>query len=114
MILDDENAIPDGMDMIPNINAFVPVDQPARPREYVRPEYPELSRRMEYTGTAYVKMLIDLDGSVMKVVLIKSSDFPELDSAAVEAAYKWTFTPAQLQGKPVRVWVAAPIKFELE
>jgi protein TonB len=101
-------------DVIPDINAFVPVEVPAKPVAQSKPRYPEIARRMEQHGTVYVKMLINLDGSVMRVVVIKSSTFPSLDTAAVEAAQNWRFSPAIQNKKPVRVWVAAPIKFELE
>jgi TonB family protein len=62
----------------------------------------------------WIKMWVDIDGTVKNVKIIKPSGYPELDSAAVEAAYKWIFTPAQLKGKPVRMWVAAPINFKLQ
>jgi TonB family protein len=99
-------------DMI--IDDYVPVEVGAKAIKLGRPRYPELARRLEQQGLVYVKMLVDLDGTVLNVLVIKSSDFPQLDSAAVEAAYKSIFSPAQIQGKPVRVWVAAPIRFELE
>jgi len=100
-------------DVIPDINAFVPVEVPAKPIVPTKPRYPEIARRMEQHGTVYVKMLVNLDGSVMRVVVIKSSNFPTLDTAAVEAAWTWKFTPAIQNKKPVRIWVAAPFKFEL-
>ena len=37
-----------------------------------------------------------------------------LQDAASEAARKWTFTPAMLNGKPVAVWVAIPFHFKLD
>lgn len=100
-------------DVIPDINAFIPVEVPARPTSQPPPKYPEVARRMEQEGTVFVKMLVDRDGSVMRVVVVRPSGFPTLDTAAVEAAYNWKFSPAIQNKKPVRVWVAAPMKFEL-
>jgi len=100
-------------DVIPDINAFVPVEVPARPIAQPPPRYPEVSRRMEQEGTVFVKMLVNLDGTVMRVVVVRSSTYPSLDTAAVEAAWNWKFSPAIQNKKPVRVWVAAPLKFEL-
>jgi protein TonB len=101
-------------DVIPDINAFVPVEVPANPVQQAKPRYPEIARRMEQQGTVWVKMLINLDGSVMRVVVVKSSTFPTLDTAAVEAASTWKFSPAIQNHKPVRVWVGAPIHFSLD
>jgi TonB family protein len=99
---------------MPDPADYIVLDIPDKAIKLGRPRYPELARRLEQQGSVYVKMLLDLDGTVMNVLVIKSSGFPQLDSEAVEAAYKSIFSPAQVQGKPVRVWVAMPIRFELE
>ncbi len=100
-------------ELVPDLDMFVPVDVPARPVKQPCPHYPDSARKLEQEGIVYVKMLVDLDGTVMKSMIIKSCGYPLLDEEAAETVSKWTFTPAQFQGKPVRVWVAAPMKFEL-
>lgn len=106
--------VQNGNNVIPDINAFIPVEVPARPLAMPAPEYPPISRIMGQEGTVWVKMLINLDGSVMKVSVMKSSTFPLLDSAAVESGSKWMFSPAIQNQKPVRIWVATKMNFELK
>ncbi len=98
---------------IPDINAFVPYEVEPKIRSAPPLLYPEIARLTEQEGTVYIKALIDLDGSVMRVVVVRSSGYPVLDSAAVMHAYDWQLSPALQNQKPVRVWVAKPIKFQL-
>ena len=99
---------------IPGINDYMPVEVGAKPIKRCYPSYPEQARRLKQQGVVYVKMLVDLDGSVMDALVIKSSGYPLLDSEAITSARKTLFEPGQLDGKPVRVWVAMPIQFALE
>jgi protein TonB len=50
---------------------------------------------------------------VIDVRLVKGSGFDILDQAAMSTARRWTFTPAEQRGKPVRVWVNIPFNFSL-
>ena len=52
--------------------------------------------------------LVDLDGSVRDVKVIRS--VPLLDDAAATALRRWRFTPALANGHPVRVWIALPVR----
>lgn len=67
----------------------------------------ELSNR----GTVLVQALVGKDGRVKDVRNHKC--IPELDAAAVAAVKQWIIKPAQLDGRPVAVWVAVPVKFSL-
>lgn len=98
---------------IPDINAFVPYE--VEPKIVSQPPliYPEFARVAEQEGTAYVKALVDLNGSIMRVVIIRSSGSAVLDSAAARWVYEWRLSPALQNNKPVRVWVAKPITFKL-
>lgn len=78
------------------------------------PRYPEKARQLGIEGTTVVQMLIDVTGRIMDVRIIKSSGSELLDKAAFEAAKKATFTPAEIFGRRVRVWVSQPIKFQLQ
>jgi protein TonB len=77
------------------------------------PAYPELAKQAGIEGTTVVKMLIDIDGSVIDVKILKSSGNQMLDQAAIAAARKSKFTPARQRDKFVRVWVARPMQFRL-
>jgi len=78
------------------------------------PDYPDLARKAGIEGKAVVKMLVDIDGSVIEVQILKSSGNQMLDEAALTAARKSKFTPAKQRDKLVRVWVSRPFDFKLE
>jgi protein TonB len=59
-------------------------------------------------------MLVDIDGSVREVKILKSSGNQMLDQSALAAARKSRFTPARQRDKFVRVWVSRPFKFLLK
>jgi TonB family protein len=67
----------------------------------VKPAYPPNAKRMSATGTVEVEIIVSEAGLVVDATAI--SGHLALRSAAVEAARKWVFEPAILDGKPVRV-----------
>jgi TonB family protein len=67
----------------------------------VKPEYPPTAKKMKATGTVEVEITISETGFVIEAKAI--SGHLALRSAAVEAARKWVFKPAMLNGKPIRV-----------
>jgi protein TonB len=87
-------------------------EQPPRIILSERPEYPEIARRINLEGSSFVKVLVDKEGKVKKALLIKASD-EIFAQPALDAAMKWAFTPALMNGKPVPVWVAIPFHFRL-
>lgn len=78
------------------------------------PEYPALAVKAGIEGKTVVKMLVDTDGSVIAVEILKSSGNQMLDESAVNAAKKSKFTPAKQRDKCVRVWVVRQIEFKLK
>jgi TonB family protein len=59
-----------------------------------------------------VKLWIDKEGGVKKVVIQKSaSDI--FDQAALDAARQFVFKPALSKNRPVDVWVSVPFHFKL-
>jgi periplasmic protein TonB len=91
---------------------FVPVEKLPVPIKIVQPEYPELARRAGLEGRVQVKCWVDKEGKVKKVVLLKAD--PEVfGQPAVDAAYKWVFTPAIMNNGPVAVWTSVPFLFKL-
>lgn len=93
--------------------AFWKVEKKPQPKYSPKPAYPEKARVAEMEGQAIVEALVDIDGKVIDVRLVKKSGFNELDQAAMNAARCWTFSPAEQRGKPVRVWVNIPFNFRL-
>ncbi len=84
-----------------------PISMPA-------PTYPPLAAKAGIEGKVVVKMLVDIDGSVIAVEIIKSSGNLMLDESAVAAAKQSKFAPAKQRDKLVRVWVVRQIEFKLK
>lgn len=76
------------------------------------PTYPELLKRLGVEGTVFVKVLVGVDGIPLRAEVIKSTSKP-LEETALAAAAKWRFTPAKMNGVPVRVWVTIPFRFTI-
>lgn len=78
-------------------------------------KYPKEEKRNGKDGTVYVKFIINKDGSVDSVQVIKSVEgAPGLGEEAVRvisAMPNWT--PGTMNGRAVRVYMTVPIKFTL-
>ncbi|MEO0092456.1 MAG: TonB family protein [candidate division WOR-3 bacterium] len=89
------------------------VEVKPQPQYIPKPQYPELARAAGIEGQVVVKALVDVDGKIIEVEILKSSGNSSLDAAALEAARQATFTPAKQRDQFVRVWVSIPFKFTL-
>lgn len=78
---------------------------PATPPQLIsraQPAYPENLRKQNATGTVGVSFVVGADGSVTSASVDSSSGYPEMDAAALDAVYEYTFAPALNEaGKPV-------------
>lgn len=94
-----------------------PAPIPPRPADYLnnpRPPYPSLSRRQGEQGIVRLNILVNPDGSVARLELLKSSGYPRLDRSAMETVQSsWKFEPARQGDTPVAAWVIVPIQFTL-
>jgi len=94
-----------------------PAPIPPRPADYLnnpRPPYPSLSRRQGEQGIVRLNILVNPDGSVARLDLLKSSGYPRLDRSAMETVQSsWKFEPARQGDTPVSAWVIVPIQFTL-
>ncbi|MBK9088302.1 MAG: M56 family metallopeptidase [Holophagales bacterium] len=77
-----------------------------------QPTYPEEARKNGIQGIVKLSAVIDAKGTVTKVEPIESPD-PTLAAAAVDAVRKWTYKPATLKGKPVKVIMTITVSFKL-
>lgn len=78
----------------------------------VTPEYPEIARQLGARGTVFLRVLVDVDGKVKDVRILRSSGYDFLDNAAKEAAKKYEFEPAKdNEGKPIATWFPIKINF---
>ncbi len=119
---------------------FVPVEKQPTPTANPAPVYPESARKDSVEGVVWIKLVVDERGNVDTVSLINLhcttagvdvraggidslaqqrlseriyKAIADLVSATISAAKKWKFTPAMLNGKPVKVWVTIPFKYKL-
>lgn len=74
--------------------------------------YPEVLRRGNVEGAVVVLFWIDEFGAVQKYEIRKSSGSKDLDAAVESVIEIMEFRPAIDHGKPVRVIVALPIRFQ--
>lgn len=68
---------------------------------------------MSEEGQVLLDVHIQPDGSVAEVKLKRSSGFPRLDDAAVQAVRRWRYVPARRGNEPIAYWYVQPIKFSL-
>ena len=79
----------------------------------VQPNYPESMRQKQLNRTLYVKVLVSEKGGIVRGQM-KMQDYKAnkaFAEAAIEAVKQWQFSPAQKDGKPVKVWVTVPVRF---
>ncbi len=77
-------------------------------------EFPEMARQMGIQGRVYVNFVIEKDGSVSNVEVVRGID-ALLDDEAVRVVKKLPkFTPAKQRGKPVRMSFTLPINAKLQ
>ncbi|WP_057633358.1 energy transducer TonB [Stenotrophomonas humi] len=91
-----------------------PADSPARILSAPPPRYPPNAFRNGITGTVKVAIDIDNTGRVTNVDIQQSSGNKDLDTAALEAARRWRFSPTIENGAAVASRVAMPINFALD
>ncbi|ELW9451570.1 energy transducer TonB [Burkholderia cenocepacia] len=80
---------------------------------FVKPDYPSMSKRRGETGTAYVHFIIGVTGKIESVQLQKSSGYPRLDEAALEATRASTCPPYIENGQAIRAAHTLPFNFTL-
>jgi periplasmic protein TonB len=80
----------------------------------VEPLYTADAMRARVEGIVAVRAIVQPDGTVGNMEIIRSLD-PEfgLDQAAMKAAGQWLFRPGLLGGQPVPVAVAVELSFNL-
>jgi TonB family protein len=81
---------------------------------YEEPVYPSISKDAGHQGTVIVNALLDTKGKVLDATTYRSSGYPLLDKAAIEAAFKCEWTPAYRSSQPIAYWTNYPVEFVLE
>lgn len=75
--------------------------------------YPEEAKQKDIQGRVYVQFVIEKDGTITNVVIVKGigGGVDEEAKRVVESSPKWT--PGKQRGNPVRVRMILPIEFRL-
>jgi D-alanyl-D-alanine endopeptidase (penicillin-binding protein 7) len=69
-----------------------------------KPVYPHDELAANHQGTVVMKFLVNVDGTVGAGRIERTSGFPALDEAALQALSKCRFTPASKGGQPLQTW----------
>lgn len=76
-------------------------------------KYPKKSRKANKEGVAYIEFIVNQDGHLSDISVIKGFD-AECDEVALNAVKQLSsFEPAMKDGKPVRARMIIPISFKL-
>ncbi len=78
-----------------------------------QPQYTEIARKARVQGVVIVQAIIDKQGTVTNVKVLKGLPMG-LSQAAVDAIKQWRFKPATLNGKPVAVYYNLTVNFRLQ
>ncbi|HNQ20779.1 MAG TPA: energy transducer TonB [Bacteroidales bacterium] len=84
-------------------------------REYIlnNIKYPEVARTSGITGTVYVQFVVEKDGSISDVKVVRGigGGCDEEAGRVVKSMPRWK--PGKQRGQPVRVYFTLPIEFKL-
>lgn len=99
-------------DALPNPVPIFKLTQAPRFLHREIPAYPEAMRTQGISGIVKLEALIDKEGRVRKVKILKSAG-KYFDEAAKHAILASTFFPAEVENKPVAVLLRLPVQFDL-
>jgi TonB family protein len=88
-----------------NVSAPIPIYQPM-------PAYSEEARKAKHQGTVVLWIVVNSDGSVSDVRVVKPLGLG-LDEKAVETVKTWKFKPGMRNGAPVPVLMSVEVLFRL-
>jgi protein TonB len=97
---------------------FVPYDEPPEPiggYQAIQKKliYPEIAKKAGVEGRVMIWAQIDEKGNVIRTKIMKSLGPNGCDEAAALAISSVKWKPAMQRDKPVKVWIAVPVDFQL-
>ena len=90
------------------------IDVVPRAVSAIVPDYPLEADSQKLSGKVTLQLKIEADGRVSEVDVVNSVPSGVFDTAAIKAFRNARFTPAQKNGRPVRVQVRVPVAFDWE
>lgn len=94
-------------------DAYVDIQIEPKLLSKLNPIYPAEAKKKRLEGRAYISVLIDTAGRVVRCVADHVSN-PVFLSSAIHVAKNARFSPAIQNGKPISVWWMLPVYFSLE
>ncbi|HET9952382.1 MAG TPA: energy transducer TonB [Candidatus Eisenbacteria bacterium] len=88
-------------------------DTPPRAVRTFEPDYPSMARASGFEGTVVINVNLDEHGGIIRAWVASASAPETLIASALEAVYRFDFSPGLLRGVPVRSTVAIPFRFYL-
>jgi len=110
-----DDTIPETQSTV-NDESAVAVIREASPlyRKNPPPVYPRVARRRGHQGTVSLEVLVDRNGRVKDLRVLKSSGYTTLDDAALSSVKNWLFDPGMKGSQPIEMWVKLPVRFQLK
>ena len=96
------DPLPVGGDVLPPEKLFAP-----------SPRYTEPARRARVEGLVFLAAVIDREGVVREVEVLRGLPLG-LTDAAVRAVERWRFRPGTLNGRPVAVHYNLTVRYSME
>jgi len=84
------------------------------PIEHPQPVYPQKAIDNQVEGFVQIEVIINEYGEVTDASVNEKVSIPLLNDAALETAKKYKFSPALLNGVPVKVRMPIPFNFDLD
>jgi protein TonB len=81
-------------------------------RYYVKPVYPFAAKRAKMSGVVHVRVVVQPDGTVGEVSVVRSSPpGAGFEDSALNAVKRWRFKPALRDGEPVAASILVKVDF---
>ncbi len=93
------------------VNLPEDADPPEPAENNAQPEYPESARTTGQEARVVLKIVVELDGTVGRVQVLKGEE--PFVSAALAVVKTWKYEPATLEGAPLAVFKIVNITFSL-
>jgi protein TonB len=77
------------------------------------PDYPDAAQAQGEQGDVLLDIQVASNGKPTRVRLDRSSGYPDLDTAAVQTAANFRYTPAMSGGDTETAWTKVRIRYEL-
>jgi len=78
------------------------------------PDYPKAASRMGQEGRVLLDVRVSAEGTVISLRIKRSSGFPRLDEAALNAVRRWKFTPSRRGDSAIEGRAEVPVDFVLK